>query len=260
MQGIHETLNAIADAAEWSEARSHILSEKPEYLLPAIPSSERRVLSESDSKRWLKRNNIKVPEGRSVSSQKLDEAALEVGYPVALKMISSRLAHKTEAGAVALNLQDKDSLNRAAEKMRMDVAAYDAKAISELFLVESMSASPLAELIINMRQDPQFGAALVLGSGGVLVELLADSVTLLLPTRPVEIIRAIKSLQVGRLLEGFRGRPAADIPKLAEEIYKLSIAFQEDIKSIAEIEINPLFVYQTEVTAIDALIQVSNNE
>ena len=260
MQGIHETLNAIADAAEWSEARSHILSEKPEYLLPAIPSSERRVLSESDSKRWLKRNNIKVPEGRSVSSQKLGEAALEVGYPVALKMISSRLAHKTEAGAVALNLQDKDSLNRAAEKMRIDVAAYDAKAISELFLVESMSASPLAELIINMRQDPQFGAALVLGSGGVLVELLADSVTLLLPTRPVEIIRAIKSLQVGRLLEGFRGRPAADIPKLAEEIYKLSIAFQEDIKSIAEIEINPLFVYQTEVTAIDALIQVSNNE
>ena len=260
MQGIHETLNAIADAAEWSEARSHILSEKPEYLLPAIPSSERRVLSESDSKRWLKRNNIKVPEGRSVSSQKLGEAALEVGYPVALKMISSRLTHKTEAGAVALNLQDKDSLNRAAEKMRIDVAAYDAKAISELFLVESMSASPLAELIINMRQDPQFGAALVLGSGGVLVELLADSVTLLLPTRPVEIIRAIKSLQVGRLLEGFRGRPAADIPKLAEEIYKLSSAVQEDIKSIAEIEINPLFVYQTEVTAIDALIQVSNNE
>ena len=192
--------------------------------------------------------------------QKLGEAALEVGYPVALKMISSRLAHKTEAGAVALNLKDKVSLNRAAEKMKSDVAAYDAKAISELFLVESMSANPLAELIISMRQDPEFGAALVLGNGGVLVELLADSETLLLPTRPVEIIRAIKSLRVGRLLEGFRGRPSADIPKLAEEIYKLSIAFQENIKTIVEIEINPLFVYQTEVTAIDALIQVSNKE
>jgi succinyl-CoA synthetase beta subunit len=175
-------------------------------------------------------------------------------------MISSRLAHKTEAGAVALNLKDKDSLNRAAEKMKIDVAAYDAKAISELFLVEAMYANPLAELIINVRQDPQFGVALVLGNGGVLVELLDDSVTLLLPTRPVEIIRAIKSLRVGRVLEGFRGRPSADIPKLAEEIYKLSIAFQENIKTIAEIEINPLFVYQTEVTAIDALIQVSNNE
>ena len=188
--------------------------------------------------------------------QKLGETALEVGYPVALKMISSRLAHKTEAGAVALNLKDKVSLNRAAEKMKIDVAAYDAKAISELFLVESMSANPLAELIINMRQDPQFGVALVLGNGGVLVELLDDSVTLLLPTRPVEIIRAIKSLRVGRVLEGFRGRPSADIPKLAEEIYKLSIAFQENIKTIVEIEINPLFVYQTEVIAIDALIQV----
>jgi acyl-CoA synthetase (NDP forming) len=256
MQGIHETLNAIEDSANWSEARSHILSEKSEYLLPAIPSSERRVLSESDSKRWLKRNNIKIPEGRSVSLQKLGEAALEVGYPVALKMISSRLAHKTEAGAVALNLKDKVSLNRAAEKMKIDVTAYDAKAASDLFLVEEMSPKPLAELIINLRQDPLFGAALVLGNGGILVELLADSVTLLLPTRPVEIIRAIKSLRAGRLLEGFRGRPAADISKLAEEIYKLSIAFQENIKTIAEIEINPLFVYQTEVSAIDALIQV----
>ena len=260
MQGIHEALNAIVDSANWSEARSRILSEKHEYLLPAIPCSERRVLSESDSKRWLKRNNIKVPDGRSVSSNKLGEAALEVGYPVALKMISSRLAHKTEAGAVALNLKDKDSLNRAAEEMKIDITAYDPKAASDLFLVEEMSPKPLAELIINLRQDPQFGAALVLGNGGVLVELLADSVTLLLPTRPVEIIRAIKSLRVGRLLEGFRGRPAADIPKLAEEIFKLSIAFQENIKSIAEIEINPLFVYQTEVTAIDALIQVSNKE
>ena len=127
-------------------------------------------------------------------------------------------------------------------------------------MVEAMSPEPLAELIINIRQDPQFGAALVLGSGGILVELLADSTTLLLPTRPIEIIRALKSLRVGRLLEGFRGRPAADIAKLAAEIHKLSISYQENIKSIAEIEINPLFVYQAEVSAIDVLIQVPNEK
>ncbi len=256
MQGIHETLNAIADSANWSEARFQILEEKPDCLLPAIPGSERKVLSESDSKRWLKRNNIRVPEGRSVSSHKLGEAALEVGYPVALKMISSRLAHKTEAGAVALNLKNEESLNLAVDKMHKDVTAYDAKAVSELFLVEAMSPIPIAELIINLRQDPQFGAALVLGSGGILVELLADTVTLLLPTRPVEIIRALKSLRVGPLLEGFRGRPAVDIPKVAAEIYKLCITYQEHIETIAEIEINPLFVFQEKVFAIDALIQV----
>ena len=260
MQGIHETLNAIRDSANWREARSRILSEKLEYLLPGRPSVERRVLSESESKEWLKRNNFKVPKGRSVSQKKLCEAAIEVGYPVALKMISAQLAHKTEAGAVVLNLIDEHSLNLAVEKMKIDVTAYDAKAVSELFLVEAMSQNPLAELIINMRQDPQFGAALVIGSGGVLVELLADSVTLLLPTTPVEIIRAIKSLRVGRLLEGFRGRPVADISKLADEIYKLAITYQENIETIAEIEINPLFVYQNEVLAIDALIQVSNAE
>ena len=171
-------------------------------------------------------------------------------------MISSRLVHKTEAGAVVLNLNDEDALNLAADKMKIDVTAYDEKAVSELFLVEAMSPTPSAELIINLRQDPQFGAALVLGSGGILVELLADSATLLLPTRPVEIIRALKSLQVGPLLEGFRGRPAVDIPKVAAEIYRLCITYQEQVKTVAEIEINPLFVYREKVSAIDALIQV----
>ena len=239
-----------------NQARSRILSEKPEYLLPSYPSGEQKVMPENDSKRWLINHNFNVPNGKTVSPHKLGEAAIEVGYPVALKMISAQLAHKTEAGAVVLNLVDEHSLSLAAEKIKIDVTAYDAKAVSELFLVEAMSQNPLAELIINMRQDPQFGAALVLGSGGVLVELLADSVTLLLPTRPVEIIRALKSLRVGRLLEGFRGRTAVDIPKVAEEIFKLCIAYQDHEKTITEIEINPLFVYQAEVSAVDALIQV----
>jgi acyl-CoA synthetase (NDP forming) len=260
MQGIHETLNAIQDSANWKEARSYILSEKPEHLLRAIPSSEKRVLPESEGKDWFKRNSFNVPEGKIVSAQQLGKAANAVGYPVALKMISRRLAHKTEAGAVVLNLKDEDSLRLAASKMKSDVAAYDAKAVSDLFLVEAMSPNPLAELIINFRQDPQFGAALVLGSGGVLVELLADSATLLLPTRPVEIIRVLKSLRVGRLLEGFRGRPAADIEQVATEIYKLSVIYQKNMKTIAEIEINPLFVYQAEVSAIDVLIQVPNEK
>jgi succinyl-CoA synthetase beta subunit len=81
-----------------------------------------------------------------------------------------------------------------------------------------------------------------------------------LPTRPVEIIRALKGLRVGRLLEGFRGRPAVDIGKVAAEIYKLSVTYQDNIKTIAEIEINPLFVYQAEVSAIDVLIQVPNEK
>ena len=260
MQGIHETLNAIQDSANWKEARSYILSEKPEHLLRAIPSSEKRVLPESEGKDWFKRNSFNVPEGKIVSAQQLGKAANAVGYPVALKMISRRLAHKTEAGAVVLNLKDEGSLRLAASKMKSDVAAYDAKAVSDLFLVEAMSPTPLAELIINFRQDPQFGAALVLGSGGVLVELLADSATLLLPTRPVEIIRVLKSLRVGRLLEGFRGRPAADIEQVATEIYKLSVTYQKNMKTIAEIEINPLFVYQAEVSAIDVLIQVPNEK
>jgi len=70
----------------------------------------------------------------------------------------------------------------------------------------------------------------------------------------------LKSLRVGRLLEGFRGRPAADIEQVAAEIYKLSITYQKNMKTIAEIEINPLFVYRAEVLAIDVLIQVANEK
>ena len=108
MQGIHETLNAIQDSANWKEAQSYILSEKPEHLLRAIPSGEKRVLPESEGKEWLKRNSFNVPKGKIVSAQQLVEAAIAVGYPVALKMLSPQLANKTEAGAVVLNLKDED--------------------------------------------------------------------------------------------------------------------------------------------------------
>ena len=217
-------------------------------------------IPEYESKSWLKKNNFKIPDGRSASVQQLRKAAVEVGYPVALKMINPRLLHKTEAGAVVLNLRDEESLNLAAAKMKSDVLVYDAKAVGELFLVEAMSPDPLVQLVINLRQDSQFGAALVLGSGGVLVELLADSATLLLPTRPSEIIRALKRLRVGSLLEGYRGRPAVDILSVANEIYKLCITFQEHKETLSEIEINPLFVYRTHVSAIDVLMQVSIDE
>ena len=106
------------------------------------------MLPESEGKKWLKSNGFNVPEGKIVSAQQLGEAAIAVGYPVALKMISPRLAHKTEAGAVVLNLKDENSLNLAAAKMKSDVTAYDARAVSELFLVEAMSPKPWQSLLL----------------------------------------------------------------------------------------------------------------
>ncbi|MDG2298045.1 MAG: acetate--CoA ligase family protein [Planktomarina sp.] len=254
MQGIHETLNAINGSAKWVQARTRFQSEEPKPLLPTFPFSGQKMLTESEGKRWLSENKLNVPEGRVVAARDVANAADEVGYPVALKMVSSRLAHKTEAGAVVLNLKNEDALRKAVAGMKVDVTAYNQEIFQDLFLVEAMAPAPLAELIITLRSDPQFGAVLVIGSGGIFVELIADSATLLLPTSQKQIIRALKSLRVSGLLRGFRGRPMADLSKVANEVHRLCIAYQDNYEILTEIEINPLFVYSEHVCAVDVLM------
>ena len=257
MQGIHEALNAIHAAANWLEVRHRILLDEPEPLTPTCEWREQAMVTEDKSKLWLVTNGFSVPEGRVVSEKDVCSVASELGYPVALKMISPLLAHKTEAGAVVLNLKDSDTLIIASKQMKVDVTAYNPKAVIDKFLVEAMSPAPLAELIVTLRGDQHFGAALVLGSGGTLVELVGDVVTLLLPTSPDNIARAVQTLRVGRLLDGFRGRPKADIQNIASEIHRLCVSYLKDYPNVSEIEINPLFVYANKVCAVDALIHKS---
>ena len=257
MQGIHEALNAIHAAANWLEVRHRILLEEPEPLSPTREWREQAMVTEDKSKLWLVTNGFSVPEGRVASEKDACSVASEVGYPVALKMISPLLAHKTEAGAVVLNLKDSDTLVIATKQMKVDVTAYNPKAVTDKFLVEAMSPAPLAELVVTLRGDRQFGAALVLGSGGTLVELVGDVVTLLLPTSPDNIARAVQTLRVGRLLDGFRGRPKADIQNISSEIHRLCVSYLKDYANVSEIEINPLFVYANKVCAVDALIHKS---
>ena len=254
MQGIHETLNAIQDAADWWQARERIALAEPAPLLPILQTGESAMLTEDEGKRWLADNGFAVPVGQTVSLQQVGRTATEVGYPVVLKMMSPLLAHKTEAGAVALNLTDADAVASALIQMTADVTAHNPKAVTDKFLVEAMSPAPLAELIVTLRSDPQFGAALVLGSGGILVELVGDAVTLLLPATPDDIVRALNQLRAAPLLEGFRGRSKANTQKIATQLYQLCTAYLKDQTAIVEIEINPLFVYPDQICAVDALL------
>jgi acyl-CoA synthetase (NDP forming) len=254
MQGIHETLNAISASAEWLQTRQRILLDTPEPLSLNLQGGQQVMVSEPDGKAWLAANDFAVPRGKVVSGQKLGAVANELGYPVALKMVSPYLAHKTEAGAVVLNLSDSGSVIRASIKMRADVNSYNPQAVTDQFLLENMSPKPLAELIVTLRRDPQFGVALVLGSGGILVELVGDAVTLLLPISPHEITGALKKLRVAGLLEGFRGRPTADLEKISIQIHRLCTTYLKHQNEIAEIEINPLFVYSNRVCAVDVLV------
>jgi acyl-CoA synthetase (NDP forming) len=257
MQGIHEALNAIRDAAWWADRHKHILANPPTALCVTGTPKDPVLITEAEGKARLAEIGLPVPRGACVPAEHLTQAAHDIGYPVALKMMSAGLAHKTDAGAVALNITSEEQLNTALEEMGARVASHDPAALSDAFLIEAMSPAPLAELVVAIRRDPQFGMAMTLGSGGILVELLGDTRTLLLPAGRDAMRSALDELKVAKLLQGFRGRSKADMEGLLNTLANLADHALAHSETIAEIEINPLFVYDSGVMAIDVLMQVN---
>lgn len=254
MQGIHEALNAISHARHWSQSKARIEASRPGQLLSAPMPDAIEMISEAEGKELLRAAGIQVPEGALVKGEAASAAADRLGYPVVLKMMGPKLAHKTEAGAVALGLGDGDAVRAAVTRMKAAVSRYDSDAVTDDFLVERMVDPPVAEMIVGIRRDPQFGLAMMIGSGGILVELLADAETLLLPATAQDIQDAIGRLKLAKLLSGFRGKPVVDIEALSGRLADLGDHVMANYSFIAEIEINPLFVYQDGVQAVDALI------
>ncbi|UXX83058.1 acetate--CoA ligase family protein [Roseovarius pelagicus] len=258
MQGIHETLNAIRGASWWRRRQHEILSAAQKPLVPGRPIGPITLLNEAEGKARLATAGIAVPKGQLTNSAGLLSAATETGYPVVLKMMGPALAHKSDAGAVVVGIPDESALTLAAQEMRAAVARYAPEAVTDDYLVERMAAPPLAELVVGIRRDPQFGLAMTLGSGGILVELIGDTVSLLLPAQPADIHRALDQLRVAKLLNGFRGKPAADRAALVGALSQLAEYAIAQEAQIVEIEINPLFVYERDVVAVDVLMQVES--
>ncbi|MEZ5775230.1 MAG: acetate--CoA ligase family protein [Hyphomicrobiaceae bacterium] len=254
LQGINEALNAMRAAALWSEARERRTSERAGALFAPRAAGRLRMLDEAAGKRRLSALGVRVPEGLLVAGADVVAAGERLGYPVVLKMMGPRLAHKSEAGAVAVGIGDGDGLAAAVAQMRQAVRAHDPQAVTDSFLIERMQQRPLAELIVSVRADAQFGMALMIGSGGVLTELVGDSVTLLLPATEAEIGRKLATLKVSKLLAGFRGAAGADCAAIGRLIARLAEAVAGARDSIAELEINPLFVYEADVVAVDVLM------
>ena len=255
MQGINETLEAMAVSVRWGQLQRKISDQSPADLLSVDTASNesRQTLDEATTKSWLRGANIAIPDGIVCSGQEAISAALKLGFPVAVKMVHKDLLHKTDAGAVQLGLTTEQAVLDAIEKISTDVARYHPGLDCNLFLVERNVDPPVAELIVSIRQDAQFGMALTLGSGGILVELLDDVVTLLLPTSTDEIREAIKKLKIFTLMDGYRGQSRIDLHKLCNDVWNITQFVQCNRQTILELEINPLFVYQGETCAVDAL-------
>jgi len=165
---------------------------------------------------------------------------------VTLKVSSAAIAHKTEAGGVVLNLRSADEVAAAAQRL--------AKLAPEV-LVERMITGAVAELILGLTRDPQFGTALVVGAGGILTELLKDTATLLLPATETEIREALAGLKSWPLVTGFRGRHG-DAEAVVRAVQALAAFAAANPGRIEEVDVNPLLVTATGAVAVDALIRM----
>lgn len=243
--GIEEALGAAETAAEigaaWTKAA-------PEPLLKVIPAgAEIETLSEHDAKRELAAFGLSIPEGRTASSpQQAADAAEALGFPVVLKGLG--VAHKTEAGAVTLNLANHRAVLEAAGEMHEAAQGY---------LVEKMIGKPVAELIAGAFFDPVAGPVLTIGVGGILVELIEDSAILTLPASKSDIREAISGLKVSKLLQGYRGAPKGDVEALIGAVASAASYVVQNATRIVEIDINPIMVLPEGSGAIaaDALIR-----
>jgi hypothetical protein len=201
------------------------------------------MLSEVEGKKLLASFGLAVPENRVVAPVDAIAAAEALGFPVVLKVAEPLIAHKTEAGAVAINLKSPADLEAALARMEKSVATYLKGGRIEKVLVERMVGDVAAELIVGIQRDPQFGLALVVGAGGILVELVEDAAMLLLPTSAEEVEAAIRRLKIAKLLAGYRGKPAADMARAGEQHHGASPPSPKPHRdTLLELDVNPLMV------------------
>ncbi|MEE8334055.1 MAG: acetate--CoA ligase family protein, partial [Alphaproteobacteria bacterium] len=168
------------------------------------------------------------------------EAAAKVGFPVALKIVSPQASHKTEVGGVSLGLMDAAAVEAAAASMAERLKAVNPSAVIEGYLAQEMVSG--VEILVGARDDPLYGPMIVLGAGGVMVELVRDVAIRLLPVTKGDVRAMLKELRVTDLLQGFRGGAACDVHALVDAVVALGDFYLDHREWLADIEINPLMV------------------
>ncbi|MDE0948415.1 MAG: acetate--CoA ligase family protein [Candidatus Thioglobus sp.] len=206
-------------------------------------------LTEFEGKKLLKKYDVPIPDGEIVTStSEALMAAEKIHYPLTLKVSNADLAHKTELGAVLLDINDPIVLEKACQ---------DLFKIGPSLLLEKMVQDSVTELIIGMANDPIFGKYIIIGSGGILVELFKDTIPLLFPVSREDVSLALSKLKVFPIIKGFRNNPEGDIEAIINCVMSVVKLINEN--DIIELDINPLLVLKrgNGVIAVDALIKLN---
>ncbi len=215
--------------------------------------SGQRVLTEFESKELLNEIGIPIPSQKLITSkQEAIDAANEIGFPIVMKLIAEDVVHKSDTGAVKLNIKTQEEAGKTFDDL-MKINATSKKTVS----VQAMAKEPITELIIGMTTDPQFGPALMFGIGGILVELLEDVSFRIAPITEYDAKEMIREIKGFPILDGYRGKPKADINALIDVLLKISNLVIEH-EEIFEMDLNPVFIYESGITCVDARIILKN--
>jgi len=249
LRGLYET-PSLGDAADsFGQAEAQAKS-----FLETIRATGRTILTEAESKRVIAMYGITTVDTRLVSSEsQAVECAEAIGFPVALKLNSETITHKSDVGGVKLNLQNREAVSRAFREIEKSVTE---KFGADFFLgvsVQAMMKLDGFELILGSSVDPQFGPILLFGSGGQLVEVYGDRALALPPLNSTLAVRMMEQTKIYRALQGVRGRPAVDKAALENALIRFSKLVIEQ-RWIKEIDINPLVATAEHVIALDARI------
>lgn len=235
LNGLAEALAAIRAAANPVPADADAL------LLPGIAQTT-QTLEEGVAKAELARHGLPIPSGRIAGSpSNAARAAAELTPPLVLK--GTGLAHKSEHAAVRLGL----------EPGQIEYAATEIG--TDSFLIEEMTLGGVVELLIGVTRDPAHGFVLTVGAGGILTEILRDTASLLVPSRPEQVEAALMRLRCAPLLTGYRGKPGANIPAILNAIWAVQSYVIANADTVSEVEVNPLICTPHAAIAVDALIR-----
>jgi acyl-CoA synthetase (NDP forming) len=213
----------------------------------------RHVLLEPEAKALVSAWGIQVPASVRIKGvADVADALKAVTPPLVLKVVSQDIIHKRDVGGVITGIDDGEELSKALREMKETLAEKAPTARLEGFLLEEMIPTGL-ELIIGGVRDPQFGPAVMFGTGGFAVELVKDVSFRLAPLSRAEVFAMMKEVKSYPLLTGFRGSKPVDLEKLASTVLKLSEILLE-LEAIKELEINPLLVCDVGAVAVDARV------
>lgn len=261
-------VNAVRGLVEYAEARNRWLQARPgieagasggeetlQSLIRACRAEGRRILTARESFELVSRYSIKAARFRlSRTAAEAVQAADEIGYPVALKVESPEIRHKTEAKALRLNLSRPDEVGLAFDEVIRNAHQHVAGALIHGVLVQEMVGEGI-EVVVGLHQDPQFGPVIMVGLGGILVEVLEDVAFRAAPLTRADAEQMLSELRGARILEGVRGRAPADVSSLIEVLLAVSRLAVDAAGQVAEFDINPLLVLPggRGALAVDAL-------